>query len=291
MPSRIWTLTIVILWLSVSTWMFFREFWPWLQAGEPPPYTFELIDEIGTSHAANVIGWDILQRGQKIGYAQSSIKRGSDRIFELKTDYFFNRGHLLKVLDLQKWSYTVRVDRHGELRQFDSHIGFNFTGDLAKVIPKRLDIKVSGSVTEGQLRVRPQLPEDLPLKLPEPKPVPAPKRLLNPMHLLNRFPGLRAGQSWKEPLFNPFSLGSLLPADLGNILPEEVVADKSLLAEVHNAVLDWDGLQIPCFKIEYREPGQKTVATTWVRRRDGLILQQEASQMGLELVIRRETPK
>jgi hypothetical protein len=161
-------------------------------------------------------------------------------------------------------------------------------------------MKVDGSVEDGQLRVRPRLltsqqpgqPElRLPVDLPESRPVAAPKRLLNPMHLLNRFPGLRAGHTWKEPLFNPLCLGSILPGEIGAMLPQELVAEKYLLAEVHKASLDWSGLRIPCFKIEYREPGHKVAATTWVRRRDGLILQQEASQMGLDLVVRREAAK
>ena len=42
-------------------------------------------------------------------------------------------------------------------------------------------------------------------------------------------------------------------------------------------------------KIEYREPGKtRVVARTWVRRRDGLVLQQEASHEGMNVVLLRD---
>jgi hypothetical protein len=283
--------TILFFWLAASMWMFFREAWPWLQVGEPPPYSFELTDEVGTSHSANVITWDILQKGETVGFAQSSIRRFPDRLFELKTEYHFRKGNFLKLIEFKKWSYKLRVNLRGELRALDSHVRVEFVSEeLAKLFPRGIEMEVHGAVEKGQLSLQPRVKHER-LQLPPLDPVPAPKRVLNPLHLLNRFPGLWEGRTWKEPLFNPLSLGSILPAKLGSLLPGELIAEKHLLAEVKTGWFAWHEKEMPCFKIEYREPGQKIAASTWVRRRDGLILQQEANHMGLDLVVRRVPPR
>jgi hypothetical protein len=62
---------------------------------------------------------------------------------------------------------------------------------------------------------------------------------------------------------------------------------QSLIAEVKTGDLTWDKKKIACFVIEYAEPGKEPVARTWVRRSDGLVLQQEASHMGIDLVLER----
>ena len=50
--------------------------------------------------------------------------------------------------------------------------------------------------------------------------------------------------------------------------------------------LKWDKKEVVCNVIEYRELGKEVAARTWVRKSDGLVLQQEAS-FGFELVLRR----
>ena len=60
-------------------------------------------------------------------------------------------------------------------------------------------------------------------------------------------------------------------------------------AEVSSGSLLWNGAEVPCFVIDYRQPGQRQLtARIWVRRSDGLVLQHLAVYGGMELVLERE---
>ena len=101
------------------------------------------------------------------------------------------------------------------------------------------------------------------------------------MHLLDKIPGLRAGRSWKVPLLDP----------LGAMVPGRKMTTSILIAEVAEDDLEWQGQVVRCFRIDYREPGKKAAAHTWVRRGDGLVLQQEAKHDEMNLVLVREVNK
>ena len=59
-------------------------------------------------------------------------------------------------------------------------------------------------------------------------------------------------------------------------------------AEVAAETLSWRNQEVPCFRIDYREPGKRVTARTWVRRQDGLVLRQEAEHLGKELILERD---
>jgi hypothetical protein len=97
------------------------------------------------------------------------------------------------------------------------------------------------------------------------------------MHLLSRVPGLLAEQCWRLPLLDPGLAGMSLT---------------ELEARVRLELLDWENHPVPCYKIEYRTPGEQEVrASTWVRQRDGLVLQQDAGFGGREFEIVRVPPR
>jgi hypothetical protein len=122
------------------------------------------------------------------------------------------------------------------------------------------------------------------LKL-KPVPVSAFGSVLNPMHPVNKLPGLREGQRWRIPKVDPmaFAAGTLL-ANLAG----DGGAPQFLEAEVRTDTLNWNGLPSDCFLIEYREAGEKVTARTWVRRSDSLVLQQLAREPAMELVLVRQ---
>ena len=66
-----------------------------------------------------------------------------------------------------------------------------------------------------------------------------------------------------------------------------------LEAEVIVDALPWHGQDAPvtCYRIDYHEPGKKVTARTWVRRRDGLVLQQEAEHQGRRIILQRAINK
>ena len=271
MPSRTLTLAVVVFWLGTATWVFFREAYPWLRAGEPPPYVFDMSDEVG----ANVANWTIFAKGEEIGAATCSIRRRPGKTFELRSEYFFKKGNIAPV-ELKKISSTYEISTDGELR------GLYF--QLKVVLPKPLLMEAAGEIRGIVEQERLSL--NLTLKLNDqvqdlsnqfkPVSVPLPKRILNPMHLVNRYPGLRAGQRWKEPLFNYMAA----------IFPTKIM-EESLLAEVEAAPLRYLDRETDCLKVSYYGSERRLEAVTWVRRDDALVLQQEAYHGGLNLILKR----
>src|SRR5207253_2067046 len=58
MPPRWMTWAIVAFWLATTTWLVVREVAPRWRAGEPPPYTIDLTDEVSRQD----IHWIVVQR-------------------------------------------------------------------------------------------------------------------------------------------------------------------------------------------------------------------------------------
>lgn len=271
MPSRGLTLAVVVFWLGTTVWLFFREAWPWLQAGEPPRYAFDMSDEIG----ANVSTWTIFSKGEEIGNAISTIRRRPGRVFELRTEYNFKQDNIAPM-KLKKISSIFELTTDGELRGLSFQLKLSLPKPLSGAVGE-----VKGEVDDGTLELivkEAKLDEQGPNYAQHLKPVtmPAPKRILNPMHLINRYPGLYDGQSWSEPLFN--YLAAVLPVKL---------TDDSVLAKVSSDSLEWNEQSIKCFKISWYGADHSLMAVTWVRHEDGLVLQQEAHQGGLALVTKR----
>src|SRR5262249_5140115 len=102
------------------------------------------------------------------------------------------------------------------------------------------------------------------------------RHFLNPMHLLNKVSGLQEGQEWPIQLMEMKNFDSTMNLPIVN-------------ARVSTETLSWNGADVPCYLIEYRElRKQKVHARTWVRQRDGLVLQQQAEYMDHELLFRRD---
>ena len=51
--------------------------------------------------------------------------------------------------------------------------------------------------------------------------------------------------------------------------------------------MTWGKKEVACLVIEYREPGKDVSARTWVRKSDGLVLQQEANHLGFAMILQR----
>ena len=275
MPPRWLTWAIIAFWLGMTGWLAYQQYSLRLRAGEPPPFTIDLTDEVG----ANEISWNMLLDGKKQGQAYSSIKpRRSDSTFDLKSWFRVNDVQLAK--SLFKVISRYRINQKGELIEFEVNIvveqGLNqeiLTGGT-----------ISGKVTEGKSRPEAwmflfgkKFKVDLSV-LGLPSEIKVSRNFLNPMHLLNKVGGLHEGHEW--------------PIQLMEIAGLTSVSLPVLIAKVRADTLSWNGQDVPCFLIEYREPRkQKVHARTWVRQRDGLVLQQEAEYMGRKLLFQREERK
>jgi hypothetical protein len=291
MPPRWMTGTIFLLWLFTLGWMFQRDILPRFQTGEAPPFFIDLPDEVG----ANTVSWSVLQNGNRVGAGKSWVRARPDQTFELHSDFRFTNLDLLGVMDFQKIVSMYRVTKNGQLRELKAEVqldvakimGAGSSGDAAVAT-------LSGSIVEGYLyptceiqfgkgleyrnnqfifhKLGPKLPVPLTDK------VPVPQKLLNPMHLVNKVKGLRENQTWEESLLDP-------PA---SVVPGHGLTIPRLVASVHADTLVWNDEETRCYRIDYQEPGKSVTARTWVRRYDGLVLQQEASHMGKEIVLQRD---
>jgi hypothetical protein len=280
MPSRSIVAAVLLFWLGANGWMFYREVWPHWRSGEPPPYTIDLTEELG--HAS--VNWQIWKKDKKIGTAISRVERQRDRTYKLHIQFRFDKFHVV-ILEVRKLSGVYHVTEDGELLGLSSQAAVAMKDKLGSL---EMEFEVKGLVEDGQL-----VPELFfngeKLALGDLKvPVSGHGGALNPLHPLNRLPGLSEGRRWRITLFDPMSaLGKAMGPQLQEAL--EGVSVRELLAEVKTDTLEWGRAEVDCFKIEYRTPGDADlVAATWVRRRDGLVLQQHSSYGLSEMTLRRD---
>jgi hypothetical protein len=273
MPSRLGVLSIVLFWLISSTWLIVREIAPLFRAGEPPAFLTDVTDEVGGTQ----INWRILRKGESAGDGNSHVRRRPDRTFELFSELRFQNFTILKVWEIRRIASRYRVDKDGNLKALETEVKLATEGLETKA-------QVKGAVQDGLFTPRVFLngvEKHLGPFQPQPVEVGSHGNVLNSMHLLNKVQGLWAGRSWKVPLLDP----------LGSVLPGRQALTRALIASVSTSELEWQGQTVPCFRIDYQESGKKATAHTWVRRSDGLVLQQEASHDAMDMVLVREVSK
>jgi hypothetical protein len=283
MPPRPVIAAIVLFWLAADGWLFYREVWPYWRAGDPPPYTIDLTEELGNAS----VRWDILKRDQNIGHAISRVERQRDRTYKLRIEYHF-KSFKIVILDVRKLTGDYHVTEDGDLLGVAAHAQVATKDNLGTL---DMDLEMRARVVNGEL-----VPElffnQEKIALGEIKlPVQEHAGAINPLHPLNRLPGLSEGRRWRITLFDPLSaIGKALGPQFQEVLGAmEGMTVPELHAVVKADTLEWGGEAVPCFKVEYRKPGEPDpVAATWVRRRDGLVLQQHSSHGFTELTLRRQ---
>src|SRR5207248_10880607 len=99
----------------------------------------------------------------------------------------------------------------------------------------------------------------------------------------------RKGQRWSITLVDPLT-------DLAHKYIKELTGASSaadvrvlqaqVLPETQALIVGGLKEEVPCLVVEYQ--GEDTTARTWVRERDGLVLQQEVTQGGEQYVLIRD---
>lgn len=262
MPGRWPTAAIVLFWLGMTGWWFTREVVPTWTLEAAPGYVIDLTDEVG----ARTISWTAYDGEKRIGWGLSRVVRQPDRIYHFLTDFKFQDLTLLRHLEIRRMLSGYRVTGEGQLVE----LGVRVTvGEANRGKSKGPDVimEIEGKVENDVLRLRPMFngkEVDL-IRLPSVS-VKDKGSVLNPMHLLNRIPGLEEGRRFRLPLLDP----------LGGVVPGGNLSMPVLEGTVHADTLRWAGEEVPCLRIDYAKPGENKTASTWVRRSDGLVLQQEA---------------
>jgi hypothetical protein len=276
MPPRSVTLAIVAFWLATTGWLVYREVLPAFRTDEPPPFIIDLADEV----SAHTINWEALQDGRVFGTAHTKVVPGKSRTFIL-TSKFKPENLRILTIGVKQVESSYAVTREGDLRELEARVEV-FAG------PDRIKLGIGGRVENGmftpEIRFEGMDLKDAPLPKLEPVPVSGHGSVLNPLHPLNRLKGLHEGQHWVQPVIDP------LVVAVYSLLKRQPPL-RRLHAEVGTGVLAWKGSDVACWLIEYSEPGQKASARTWVRRSDGLVLRQEASHAGLEIILQRNSSR
>lgn len=277
MPPRLLVLAVLVFWGATTSWLFVREVYPRMIAGQPPPFTIDLTDEVG----ANTVGWRVLNKeGERLATAISIVRRvkdSKDRIFELWSEVKFEKMEIL-FLDVRKITWSYRVTPEGKLLQANGLVKFRLKFD--KIHDADVEATMSAPVEDGF--VKPSFTWQQQTFASQPIPLSDKWSVLNPMGMVNKIDGLYTGRSWEMVLLDS------LPLDLPG-LGQEMLVPK-VIAEVSDDVLKWPiDDAVACYRIDYRKPGEDDViGSTWVRRRDGIVLQQHAKLHGLEMYLIRE---
>lgn len=269
MPSRPLIALILLFWLGVAGWFVVREVAPNWGVDTAPPFHIDLTDEVGRPS----IDWDVFQDGKDIGDILTKVRRIDANTFEMSASFGSTQLQIF-LLEIRKVVIQYFVSPEGSLLEASIEMKARAGFDI--------DLAVKGKVEDGIWKPAYFLAgEPVPISGIEGFKLPPGGSILNTMLPLNRIPGLSVGRRWTVPMIDPVG-------DVKGWIGKDVAVHE-LHAEVLADTLVWNKEEIPCFKIEYREPGRSPVkARTWVRRIDGIVLQQEAYHDQMNLVMVRK---
>jgi hypothetical protein len=275
MHSRWFNTAVVVLWLTTMSWLVTQKVWPLLWFGEPPSTSRVL----AAQRNKPMVGWKILLGHHRIGWALTDTKLQPTGLTEIHGRVHFNTLPLGEVAPRWVRSVTrligqsidklplamdarsiLTIDALGRLFRFDSKLHFE---------PWDEAVSVHGEVEGGQVQLQIHVPGS------SFKPVTVP---LQSNSLLSdgfspqpqtELPGLRAGQSWSVPLYNP------LWPDRNH--PEILRATVESLERI-----EWNGETVSAWQVVYRSqsgdrgPDEKPKGKLWVRL-DGTVIEQQAT--------------
>jgi len=308
MPPRGVIIGILAFWACMTGWLFFRELWPRLQTGQPPPYRIDLADEAQNNIP---VRWSIFKDSEDPrGYIRTWVNfRDRDKDPNHKVskegEWEFELADEFKLWTVKKETEgqpdfivksTYRVTREGELREFDSIIALKVPSGM-KISPgpeesenaRHVEIlhltgEVHDNVCSAHIKVPPDVKKWVPLAAlleREMEPVAMPKRasILNTLAPVNKLAKVRKGQHWRIPMFDPLTI-------FWNKSPRMQYLDAQVLEKT--VWVKWGTRKdpAPCLIIEYQ--GDDISGHTWIQEEDGLVVRQEITQHGDKLELRRD---
>jgi hypothetical protein len=270
MPSRFLVVVIIAFWLAVLGWFACWDVWPHLHPGEQP-YSIDLAREVTSENGPR--NWKVYRNGKNAGSARSWVTYNrEDDTYSVLAKYTFDPKEFTLPVgplrgEIHSLDSTYRVTRDGGLREVEVWGAGGLDGLLEDV-----QLHVIGRVG-GDGMFASHWDVDLHGVKHEfdaaPIVLATNYGMLSPMQPWNRLYDVQENRTWRLRLFDPLAdslKGSLnLSVDL-----EEL--DAGVLQGTDD--LPWNNRNETCQKIEYR--GKDLLAYTWVRKRDGLVLRQEA---------------
>lgn len=298
MPPRSIVGAIVLAWLATCSWLVIEHWLPWWKSNDQPPFVVEMADEVAPAYAT----WSIYRKEKKIGAGETRMTPRPDGMFELTSrlrDLELPAGITTAKLPLLLTTSTV--NRDGELQKLEAKCTmlFNMFGNEIKMDAHIIG-HVDGNQFLGECKVDStygHFTERLtPIHLTT-------KNAFSPLQPLQKYPSLRAGQSWVVSSVDPASealaaairqVGNRMLADAfpnGKApfkLPSMQAETPELRAEVQRDLetLTYKDKTYTCRLIVFK--GESIKARTWVDIADGKVLRQEATGMGEVIVLQRE---
>jgi hypothetical protein len=284
MPGRWLSVAIVAFWVGMNGWLFFSDLWPRWQAGQPPAYEIDLLQEVQTKRPW--VPWAVFQDGRKVFQAQTRVEHPERDVYEMKARFLPVPGSApatVSFMQVRRMSSTYRVSNDDLLAVDVEFEGTVPAARLLKGARTEFLARIHGEVRGGRFAPVLELPalRDKPLRLPEVE-VKRHGAVMLPLHPVDRIRGLTPGRRWQVPVFDPVaeSLHALVPADQGpRVLHARVLPDPVVFAGGRRG-------GEPCLVIEYT--GDDTKLETWVSRRDGVVLCQQATLAGSLWTMNRE---
>jgi hypothetical protein len=307
MPPRWFSALIVASWLAATGWLFWHDLWPKWRPGEPPEFYIDLVEEVQNSDRLNTT-WTV-QRQTKDEEQLRDIFRATtwvdyqpeDDTFTLHARLTSKGGSPKKENSVALLGFAVksmtseyRVTRTGQLRELKTRLSFiNVPKETARRPNENLE-EVAQFLLEGKVRDDrfflhcsvggALLAKDVKMDLP-PTSVSHNASVLLPLHPVNRIHGLRLGQSWRQPLVDPFrdAFDSLLGSAGAHYINAHVLPQPQILKRD-------DGTETTCLVIEYDEEGQ-LAGRTWVEQDSERVEQQEALREGDRWLMKRDNSR
>jgi hypothetical protein len=263
MPSRWVCVAIVACWLGSNGWLLWQDVWPGLQPGQPPPFTIDLVEEVQLDKQPETV-WSIFVNGEETWSYRATTWVTREPVNDLYALHFKAKLPESKPNPdrvVQSMISLYRVTPTGDLRTLDVEVETTppvkvkaaFRGEVR-------DDRFFGHYHVGGPGVLLSFKGDL-----DPVPVSHNGAVFLPMHPLQRFPGLRPGQSWRVPSVKLLS-GLGLGGGSVRFLEARVLPTPD--------PLPWKAKETPCLVIEYGDDDDRM--RTWVEQEGGLVLKQEA---------------
>jgi hypothetical protein len=277
MPSRWLSASILAFWLATTGWLVWHDLWPIWRSGEPPPYHIDLVEEVQKGDRLRTF-WDI-QRLSKDQKTPVNVFRGStwieyrpdDDTFALHAKFQARKDSKLEPFKLMNFAVETitseyRVNRAGQLRALEAEVNVG-TSSASRSLAVRIWGEVIGDKFHAHIRGSIGSVDWLNSD-PPPSPLSHNGSVLMPLHPVNRIQGLRLGQTWRQPLIDPFR-DAIPGLSKGVRYVNARVLPQPQILKLNQYV------QVSCLVVEYESEGEK-VGATWVEEDSERVQRQEA---------------
>jgi hypothetical protein len=289
MPPRRFVIALVVAWLAALAWLGWDRWGVRLVADDCPPLTRDLSDAV----APRDVGWNFTRQGAKAGSADSRMAPKSNKNFDLNW-----RAHDLEFVNNLTELKITFFQTNRSVTPANTLVGL--TGKASMTVryfnkpEEKVETKLTVHVRDGgcdwEHEVTFGTSEPVHVKYRTDLPAASP---LVPLDPLQKYPGLRPGQSWLTTLIDPVTevgtvvLGLTLKQAIGVSAPPNESAVE-LLARVQDETetIEGPGKTHVCRVIEFSAKGIS--AKVWVDEADDTVVRQEASVFGQTIRAQRE---